>query len=561
MDLDQAAAELCTAHSKDQLAQMARQGGWRGDDARTAKSDIAREVARQRQNTPPQSAVTEEDFAAIINVPHYSRAELLAAAASVGIAPTASDASSKAGLARMLALNAHREKRTAIIQHLTNAQRQSEGEAGGQSRAVAGNVANVEPNNRTASDDTATDEGQGEGRAAQGQGQGERSGASGEDNDAGEAKDGGEEQPKGKPMQSRFAGTCAKCGAGFPKGSAITYDKNTKKTYHAPKCPTPQQGQDGNDARQQQQPKLDAAQDQMRAAIKALGFVDVPQAYEISEEVTAKVAEAAQNAAKQAAEAIAKAQQPRATTVEIKLPDGTARDMGRQHKQFGTLAKVVGAGCHAWVAGPAGSGKTTAAAAVAEALGLSFSFDGALDTEYKVCGFVDAHGRIVSTAFRKAYTEGGLHLFDECDASLAPALLAINAALANGHAAFPDGTAKKHDNFRCIAAANTWGTGATFDYVGRSKLDAAFLDRFVRLSWEYDEELERDTSGNLDWCAYVQKARKAAAAKGVRVVISPRATYHGARLLAAGLPKEEVITLTMRNGMRPEDWTTIKGGM
>jgi cobaltochelatase CobS len=244
--------------------------------------------------------------------------------------------------------------------------------------------------------------------------------------------------------------------------------------------------------------------------------------------------------------------------VEVKLPSGETRDVGRQHKQFPTLLKAVGAGCHVWLAGPAGSGKTTAAEAVANALNLPFSFDGAMDTEYKVVGFTDAQGRIVSTAFRRAYTEGGVHLFDECDASLAPATLAINAALANGYAAFPDGMAKKHPNFRCIAAANTWGLGATFDYVGRNKLDAAFLDRFVRLNWDYDEMLERDISGNPEWCTYVQTMRMRAKAKGLKVVISPRATLYGAQLLAAGMTKAEVIDLTLRNGMRPEDFASIQ---
>lgn len=244
--------------------------------------------------------------------------------------------------------------------------------------------------------------------------------------------------------------------------------------------------------------------------------------------------------------------------VEVKLPGAEARDVGRQHKQFPLLVKALGAGVHVWIAGPAGSGKTTAAEAAAKALDLPFSFDGALDTEYKVTGFTDAQGRIVSTAFRRAYTEGGVHLFDECDASLAPATLAINAALANGFAAFPDGMAKKHPNFRCIAAANTWGLGATFDYVGRNKLDAAFLDRFVRIVWEYDEALERDVCGNPEWCSYVQTVRTKAKAKGLRVVVSPRASIFGAQLLAAGMTRDEVISLTMRNGMRPEDWRAVE---
>src|SRR5690606_7558053 len=99
--------------------------------------------------------------------------------------------------------------------------------------------------------------------------------------------------------------------------------------------------------------------------------------------------------------------------------------------------KMVAAGVNVWLAGPAGSGKTTAAEQVAKALKLKFYFNGAIDTEYKLSGFVDAHGRIVSTAFREAYTNGGVYLFDEVDASLPSATLAFNAALANGQCDFP----------------------------------------------------------------------------------------------------------------------------
>jgi cobaltochelatase CobS len=71
------------------------------------------------------------------------------------------------------------------------------------------------------------------------------------------------------------------------------------------------------------------------------------------------------------------------------------------------------------------------------------------------------------------------------------ALLAFNAALANGVAAFPDGSIKRHPETVIIAAANTWGFGGDANYIGRAKLDAAFLDRFVTLAWGYDEDLER----------------------------------------------------------------------
>jgi hypothetical protein len=51
---------------------------------------------------------------------------------------------------------------------------------------------------------------------------------------------------------------------------------------------------------------------------------------------------------------------------------------------------------------------------------------------------------------------------------------------------------KRHKTFRLVLAANTWGTGATRQYVGRNQLDASTLDRFclATIFVTYDESLE-----------------------------------------------------------------------
>jgi hypothetical protein len=147
------------------------------------------------------------------------------------------------------------------------------------------------------------------------------------------------------------------------------------------------------------------------------------------------------------------------------------------------------------IVGPAGSGKTTAAQKVAEMLGLPFYFTGAINSEYKLTGFIDAQGRIVNTAFRKAFVEGGVFLFDEMDGSLPAATLAFNAATANRVFDFPDGTHEAHPDFIALAACNTYGNGASRQYVGRNQLDAATLDRYATLEWNYDEALEAAIMG------------------------------------------------------------------
>jgi len=50
---------------------------------------------------------------------------------------------------------------------------------------------------------------------------------------------------------------------------------------------------------------------------------------------------------------------------------------------------------------------------------------------------------------------------------------------------------ERHPDFILFSAMNTYGTGASRLYTGRSQLDAASLDRWVVLDCDYDAELER----------------------------------------------------------------------
>ena len=209
--------------------------------------------------------------------------------------------------------------------------------------------------------------------------------------------------------------------------------------------------------------------------------------------------------------------------------------------------------------GPAGTGKTHAAQQVAEALEIPFEFTGAIDSKYALSGFIDAQGRIVSTAFRRAFEGGGVFLFDEIDASLPGAVLAFNAALAGDYCDFPDGKIRRHENFRAIAAANTYGQGASRTYVGRYQQDAAALDRYAMLDWPIDESLESALIGQprpenapepielnpvlsesecaklaAKWLVTVRNFRAKVERAGLRHIVSPRATVMGVRLIAAG---------------------------
>lgn len=246
-----------------------------------------------------------------------------------------------------------------------------------------------------------------------------------------------------------------------------------------------------------------------------------------------------------------------ARTIAITINDSPPVDVGIQHKQFPTLMRALAARVDTWIAGPSGSGKTTAAIAAAKALDLPFYYSGAVNDAISLMGYKTATGEYVSTLLRQAYEHGGVFLLDECDACDPGAMLALNALLANGHAAFPDGMVTRHKDCIILAAANTWGHGATREYVGRNKQDTAFIKRFAFLEWAYDYELELATAPNMGWAKRVQEIRKRVESKGLRVLVTPRETYIGARLLAAGIPQDEVEAMTLRSGMTEEQWKQV----
>jgi len=136
--------------------------------------------------------------------------------------------------------------------------------------------------------------------------------------------------------------------------------------------------------------------------------------------------------------------------------------------------------------------------------------------------------------------------------------VAFNAALENGECVFPDKVVPKHADCYFIAAANTYGTGATHEYVGRTKIDAATVDRFIMLDWQYDEILERAIAGDNEWTSYVQKIRAACKAAGVKHLVTPRASLRGNALLAAGISRDSVINMTVRKGLSEDQWNNIR---
>jgi MoxR-like ATPase len=240
----------------------------------------------------------------------------------------------------------------------------------------------------------------------------------------------------------------------------------------------------------------------------------------------------------------------------------TERMEGHFHPQFPKLLKSVATKRNVWISGPTGTGKTHAARQVAEALSkalgrhIPFWYQGAMTQTHEFLGFVrPGDGVYQSTDLRQAFEFGGVCLLDECDSSDACVTLAIAGLLANGHAVFPDkpGGIPRHPDCYIMAAGNTWGTGATADFVGRNKLDAAFMSRFpIKLPWGYDEAFERSLYPG-EFTLRVQQARKLAAKRGLKVIIDTRHMDAGSALVAAGYSMDEAAEMTYLAAMSDAD--------
>lgn len=234
---------------------------------------------------------------------------------------------------------------------------------------------------------------------------------------------------------------------------------------------------------------------------------------------------------------------PVPVATQIRIADLPVVEIGRQHKDFNLLVTLLANKTHTMLHGESGSGKSTAASKAAEALNVPFHFlsVGATTTKFEFFGYTDANGNVVHTEFRKAFTNGGVFLVDEFDSGSANVGIALNEALANGRAAFPDGIFEAHPDFICVAAANTSGNGATSEYRGRNAMDKATLDRFFFLEWNIDSDFEFELCPDKRWVAKVQKIRIIMKDLGIKHPVTPRASFDGAKMLAAGMSEVKVL--------------------
>lgn len=226
------------------------------------------------------------------------------------------------------------------------------------------------------------------------------------------------------------------------------------------------------------------------------------------------------------------------------------------HEEFETVLQFVMANEPVMLVGPAGTGKNVICKQVAKILGLDFYFSNAVTQEYKLTGFIDANGTYQETEFYKAFKNGGLFMLDEIDASIPEVLVILNAAIANRYFDFPNGKIEAHKDFRVIAAGNTFGLGASYQYVGRNQLDAASLDRFAQVEINYSPRIEESLTQDKELLNFIRKFRNECQRNGINHIVSYRTL---ARLdkMRDIMPIEKALKTCLIKNMESDDINMI----
>jgi len=192
---------------------------------------------------------------------------------------------------------------------------------------------------------------------------------------------------------------------------------------------------------------------------------------------------------------------PKKVHITIDTPKKTITLKENVHPLFEEVMFHIGCGDNIMLVGPKGCGKTTLCEQVARAMGRKFnaiSLSGGV-TEAKLFGrmtpnITTGKNEFMRTPLVESAEEGHLFLLDEVDNGDPNVTTSLNMLLANRRLVLDrpkNPILEVHEDFVCVAAANTWGNGADRQYVGRNQLDGAFIERFVQLEMDYDAGLER----------------------------------------------------------------------
>lgn len=198
------------------------------------------------------------------------------------------------------------------------------------------------------------------------------------------------------------------------------------------------------------------------------------------------------------------------------------------------LKKLIEAGMrNIWMVGPAGCGKSTMARMTAKELNLPYLCIscgiGTSATEFLGYKYPTRE----STKFAEYYAKPSIILIDEMTA-LDPAVgQVLNAALANDEIETTTGLVSRNPECIIIATSNTFGSGASRQYVANNQLDASTIDRFIGGIIEVDYSVDYESQYNVDVVNYVWKLRECIKACNIRRIASTRMIQSGTRMKKA----------------------------
>lgn len=198
------------------------------------------------------------------------------------------------------------------------------------------------------------------------------------------------------------------------------------------------------------------------------------------------------------------------------------------------LKRFIEAGMrNIWMVGPAGCGKSTMARMTAKELNLPYLCIscgiGTSATEFLGYKYPTRE----STKFAEYYAKPSIILIDEMTA-LDPAVgQVLNAALANDEIETTTGLVSRNPECIIIATSNTFGSGASRQYVANNQLDASTIDRFIGGIIEVDYSVDYESQYDVDVVNYVWKLRECIKACNIRRIASTRMIQSGTRMKKA----------------------------
>lgn len=226
-------------------------------------------------------------------------------------------------------------------------------------------------------------------------------------------------------------------------------------------------------------------------------------------------------------EALAKAEKERKLMQELGIKFSSSDTPTR-------IKRTIEAGIkNLWLVGSAGCGKSVMTRQVAKELGLPYLCIscgiGTSSTEFLGYKYPTRE----STKFAEYYGKPSIILLDEFT-SLDPAVAQIcNAALANNEIETTTGTVYRDPNCIIIATSNTFGGGASRQYVANNQLDASTIDRFIGgiIEVNYSESFESQYDPEV--VNYVNSLRNIIKTYDFRRIASTRMIQAGCALKKA----------------------------